>query len=191
MGVVGDFSLMNPYGVRVKGFSCDWLGLRVTWSIGSGLRVCQGSRLGLRVRSPDDHVTLFIPLYLTWGVFAIVFPSSSLPLLTIDLLTTLLLLQLKMTTPFAQYVDGMMDECPILNRPMQLVGFYLMTYLASHTDGTLLELYLQHHWTWLLPPWWEGWWNQSRSWQSSTSGYWLGGKVSKVGCFGSHLRSLY
>ena len=47
-----------------------------------------------------------------------------------------------MTTPFAQYVDGMMGDRPILNQPLQLVGFYLMTYLASHTDGTLLEPYL-------------------------------------------------
>ena len=30
-----------------------------------------------------------------------------------------------MTTPFAQYVDGMMGERPILNAPVQLVGFYL------------------------------------------------------------------
>ena len=50
-----------------------------------------------------------------------------------------------MTTPFAQYVDGMMGERPILNQPMQLVGFCLMTYLASHTDGTLLELYLRDY----------------------------------------------
>ena len=44
-----------------------------------------------------------------------------------------------MTTPFAQYVDGMMGERPILNQPLQLASFYLMTYLASHTDGNLLE----------------------------------------------------
>ena len=37
--------------------------------------------------------------------------------------------------PFAQYVDGMMGERPLLNQPLQLVGFFLMTYLASHTDG--------------------------------------------------------
>ena len=61
---------------------------------------------------------------------------------TIDFLTSLLLLNLKMTTPFAQYVDGMMGECPLLNQPLQLVSFYLMTYLASHTDGNLLEPYL-------------------------------------------------
>ena len=60
---------------------------------------------------------------------------------TIDFLTTLLLLHLKMTTPFAQYVDGMMGERP-LNQPLHLVSFYLMTYLASHTDGNLLESYL-------------------------------------------------
>ena len=30
-----------------------------------------------------------------------------------------------MTTPFAQYVDGMMGDCPVLNQPLQLVGFYL------------------------------------------------------------------
>ena len=62
--------------------------------------------------------------------------------LTIDFLTTLLLLSLKMTTPFAQYIDGMMGDRPILNQPLQLVSFYLMTYLASHTDGNLLESYL-------------------------------------------------
>ena len=71
----------------------------------------------------------------------------SLPLilsspLTIDFLTTLLLLHLKMTTPFAQYVDGMMGDCPLLNQPLHLVSFFLMTYLASHTDGNLLESYL-------------------------------------------------
>ena len=27
--------------------------------------------------------------------------------------------------PFAQYVDGMMGERPILNTPVQLVGVYL------------------------------------------------------------------
>ena len=47
-----------------------------------------------------------------------------------------------MTTPFAQYVDGMIGERHLLNQPLQLVGFYLMTYLASHTDGNLLEPYL-------------------------------------------------
>ena len=50
-----------------------------------------------------------------------------------------------MTTPFAQYVDGMMGERPILNQPLHLVGFYLKTYLASLTDRTLLELDLRHH----------------------------------------------
>ena len=45
--------------------------------------------------------------------------------------------------PFAQYVDGMMGECPLLNQPLQLVGFYLKTYLVSLTDGTLLEPYLR------------------------------------------------
>ena len=65
--MVGDFSLINPNVVRVKGFSCDWL----------GLRVFRDSRLGLRVRSPGDHVILLIPLYLTWGVFAVPFPPSS------------------------------------------------------------------------------------------------------------------
>ena len=62
--------------------------------------------------------------------------------LTIDFLATLLLLNLKMTTPFAQYIDGMMGERPILNQPLELVGFYLMTYLASCTDRTFLESYL-------------------------------------------------
>ena len=28
MGIVGDFSLINPYGVRVKGFLCGRLRLR-------------------------------------------------------------------------------------------------------------------------------------------------------------------
>ena len=44
-----------------------------------------------------------------------------------------------MTTPFAQYVDGMMGERAILNQPLHLVGFYLKTYLASLTDRTLIE----------------------------------------------------
>ena len=62
MGIVGDFSLINPYGVRVKGFPCGV----------SGLRVFRNSGLGLRIRSPDDHVMLLIPLYLT-GVFLLFF----------------------------------------------------------------------------------------------------------------------
>ena len=77
--VIGDFSLILPYGVRVKGFSCHWLGLRVVQSIGSGLRVFQSSGSGLRVRSPDDHVMLLIPLYLT-GVFLLFpFPHPLFP----------------------------------------------------------------------------------------------------------------
>ena len=47
--------------------------------------------------------------------------------------------------PFAQYVDGMMREHPLLNQPLQLVGFYLKTYLASLIDRTLLEHDLQRH----------------------------------------------
>ena len=67
---------------------------------------------------------LLIPLYLP-GVF-LLFPSPHpFSTLTIDLLPTLLLLQLKISTPFAQYVDGMMGERPILNQPLHLVGFYL------------------------------------------------------------------
>ena len=77
----------------------------------------QNSGLGLRVRSPDDHVILLIPLYLTRGVFAVSLPIfSSLP--TSDLLTTLLLLHLKMTTSFAQYVDGMMLNWRPITGPM-------------------------------------------------------------------------
>ena len=44
-----------------------------------------------------------------------------------------------MTTPLAQYVDGMMGDRPILNQPLHLVGFYLKTYLVSLTDRALLE----------------------------------------------------
>ena len=85
----------------------------------------QNSGLGLRVRSPDGHVMLLIPLYLT-GVFLLFLSPSSSPLfLTIDLLSTLLLLQLKITTPFVQYVDGMVADHPVLNPPVQLVGVYL------------------------------------------------------------------
>ena len=105
----------------------------------------RGSGSGLRVRSPDVHVILLIPLYLIWGVFVVSFPHPLFPSLAIDLLTTLLLFQLKMTTPFSQYVDGMMGERPILNQPLQLVGFYLLTYLASQTDRTFLELDLRFH----------------------------------------------
>ena len=42
-------------------------------------------------------------------------------------------------TPFAQYADGMMGDHPILNQPLQLVGFYLKAYLASLIDRTLIE----------------------------------------------------
>ena len=66
---------------------------------------------------------LLIPLYLTGVLSLFSFPHPSF--LTIDLFTTLLLLQLKITTPFAQYVDGMMGKRPILNQPLHLVGFYL------------------------------------------------------------------
>ena len=103
----------------------------------------RGNGSGLRVGSPGVHVILLIPLYLIWGVFRCSFPSSPLPLLTIDLITTLLLFQLKMTSSFTQYVDGMMGERPILNQPLQLVGFYLLTYLASQTDRTFLEFDLR------------------------------------------------
>ena len=56
-----------------------------------------------------------------------------------------------MTTPFAQYVDGMMGERPILNQPLHLVGFYLKAYLASLTDRTLIEFDLWRYWKGLLP----------------------------------------
>ena len=79
MGMAGDFSLIIPYGVRVKGFSCDWLGLRVAWSIGSGLRACRSSGSGLRVRSPDDHVMLLFPLYLTGEFSLSPFPHPLFP----------------------------------------------------------------------------------------------------------------
>ena len=79
MGIVGDFSLIIPYGVRVMGFSCDWLGLRVAQSIGSGLRVFRSSGSGLRVRSPDDHVMLLIPLYLTGVLLLFSLPHPLLP----------------------------------------------------------------------------------------------------------------
>ena len=81
---------------------------------------------------------LLIPLYLT-GVFLLFSPPHPFSPLTIDFLTTLLLLNLKMTAPFAQFVDGMMGERPILNQPLHLVGFCLKTYLVSLTDRTLIE----------------------------------------------------
>ena len=80
---------------------------------------------GLRVKSHDGHVILLILLYLT-GVFSLFLSPHLLFPPTIDFLTTLLLLQLKMSAPpFAQYVDGMITDCPVLNAPLQLVGFYL------------------------------------------------------------------
>ena len=79
MGIVGDFSLINPYGVRVKGFPCNSLGSRVARSSGSGLRVYQGSGLRLRVRSPDVHVILLIPLYLTGVLSLFSFPHPLFP----------------------------------------------------------------------------------------------------------------
>ena len=75
-------------------------------------------------------------------MFSLFPPPHPLSPLTIDFLTTLLLLNFKMNAPFAQFVDGMMGERPLLNQPLHLVSFYLMTYLASHTDGNLLESYL-------------------------------------------------
>ena len=60
------------------------------------------------------------------GYFRCFFSPILSSLLIIDLLATLLLLQLKMSAPpFAQYVDGMMADHPLLNAPLQLVGFYL------------------------------------------------------------------
>ena len=79
MGIVGDFSLINPYGVRVKGFLLWSVRVKGCPSWWLGLRVSRGNGLGLRVRPPDGHVILLIPLYLTRGVFAVLFPSSSLP----------------------------------------------------------------------------------------------------------------
>ena len=87
---------------------------------------------------------LLIPLYLTGVISLFPSPHPFFPL-TIDFLTTLLLLHLKMTTPFAQYVDGMMGKRPILNQPLHLVGFYLKTYLASLTDRTLIEFDMRCH----------------------------------------------
>ena len=84
---------------------------------------------------------LLIPLYLTESFHCPPSLILSSPL-TIDFLTSLLLLNLNMTTPFAQYVDGMMGDHPILNQPLQLVGFYLKTYLASLTDRTLFRTLL-------------------------------------------------
>ena len=124
MGIVGDFSLINPYGARVKGFLCGCIGLSVVQSSGTGLRVFQSNGSGLRVRSHDNHVTLLIPLYLTGMISLFLSPHPLLPF-TIDLLPTLLLLHLKMTTPFVQYVDGMVANHPVFNAPLQLVGFYL------------------------------------------------------------------
>ena len=60
-----------------------------------------------------------------------------------------------MTTPFAQYVDGMMGDHPILNQPLHLVGFYLKTYLASLTDRALLEPDLRRHREGLLLDGWK------------------------------------
>ena len=87
---------------------------------------------------------LLTPLYLT-GVFLLFsFPHPLFPShhRSFNLLITSSLLHLKMTTPFAQYVDGMMGEHPIFNQALQLVGFYLKTYLVSLTDRTFLEPYL-------------------------------------------------
>ena len=42
MEIVGDFSLIIPYGVRVKGFPFGQLGLRVARSNESGFRAFQG-----------------------------------------------------------------------------------------------------------------------------------------------------
>ena len=64
-----------------------------------------------------------------------------------------------MTTPFAQYVDGMMGDRPILNQPLQLVGFYLKAYLASLNDRTLIEYDLWRHQAWFLSYGREAWWN--------------------------------
>ena len=33
----------------------------------------------------------------------------------------------------------MMGDCPILNQPLQLVGFYPKAYLVSLIDRTLIE----------------------------------------------------
>ena len=66
-------------GVRVKGFFCGVLGLRVAQGSGLWLRVFQSSGLGLRVRSPDGHVMLLIPLYLTGMFLVCLFPHPIFP----------------------------------------------------------------------------------------------------------------
>ena len=147
--VIGDFSLMIHYGVRVKGFSCVWLGLRVARSIGSGLRV----------RSPDDHVMLLIPLYLT-GVFSLfsfphpLFPSHHW------LLNHPTTSQSQNNYPLCSvcwWHDGRAShpECPCA------VGRFLSLWLIWQVIliEPLIESYLWLHWAWLLPPWWEGWWD--------------------------------
>ena len=87
MRLVGDFSLINPYGVRVKGSPLWSFRVKGCPSYWLGLRVFQSSGSGLRVGSPDDHVILLIPLYLTGGFHC---PLSLIPSspLTIDFLTT-------------------------------------------------------------------------------------------------------
>ena len=79
MGIVGDFSLISPYGVRVRVFPGGASGLRVIQSSGSGLRVFPDSGLGLRVRSPDGHVMLLNSLYLTGVVSLFLFPHPLFP----------------------------------------------------------------------------------------------------------------
>ena len=71
-----------------------------------------------------------------------------------------------MTTPFAQYVDGMMGDHPILNQPLQLVGFYLMTYLASHTNGSFTRISLAILLNVTSPSWVGGLMSPIRRWRT-------------------------
>ena len=188
--VIWDFSLIIPYGVRVMGFFCDWLGLRVAQSIGSGLRVFQSSGSGLRVRSPDGHMMLLIPLYLT-GVFSLFpFPHPLFPSLH-----WLLIYPPTSSTQndyplcsICWWYDGRTSP----PQPASPIGRFLSFDLFGKSYWwNLFRTSLAIRLSVILPPWWEGWWNQSRDRQSSTPGLGLEGKVSKVGCFGSHLWPLY
>ena len=172
MGVVWDFSLINLYGVRVKGFPCGMSGLRVDWASGLGLRVFWSSGLGLRVRSPDGHVMLLIPLYLN-GVFSLflfphpLFPPhhwlvSHPPPFTTE----------NVCSPFCS-ICWWHDGWPPPPQCSPPTGRFLSWWLIWQVIliEPLLEFYLRLHWARSFSAWWEGQCQQSGDWQSPTPSY--------------------
>ena len=159
---------------------------------GSGFRVFWGSVLGLRGRSPNDHVILLILWYLT-GVFLLflfphpLFPSHHWLLSHPPPLTTE-----NVCSPLCPicWWDDCWSSCPQCSSPIgRCLSLWLIWWVILIEP--ILESYLQVHWERFLKVTGPSWCHWLSGGQPSMLSHWLGGKVSKVGCFESCLWSLY